>query len=73
MTVLESWIVKYGAEATVATLVGAIQSLNLQNVVDAFYREFQIPKLKRTGVKTRPHSVFYMPACYCLIVTRNKF
>ena len=42
--ILESWKMKYGSDATVLRLVGGIQMMDLQEVVDAFYREFQIPR-----------------------------
>ena len=42
--ILESWKMKYGPEATVVRLVGGIQAMEMQAVVDEFYREFQIPR-----------------------------
>lgn len=42
--ILESWKLKYGDEATVVRLVSGIQMMDLQEVVDEFYREFQIPR-----------------------------
>ena len=42
--ILESWKLKYGSDATVIGLVGGIQMMDLQEVVDEFYREFQIPR-----------------------------
>ena len=36
--------VKYSTEATVVRLVGGIQAMEMQAVVDEFYREFQIPR-----------------------------
>ena len=42
--ILESWKLKYGPEATVVRLVSGIQMMDLQEVVDEFYREFQIPR-----------------------------
>ncbi|XP_023320512.1 uncharacterized protein LOC111695423 [Eurytemora carolleeae] len=45
--VLEAWKVKYSKEANCSRLIAAIQGLQLQGVVDDFYREFQISKSKR--------------------------
>ena len=42
--ILESWKMKYGPEATVLRLVGGIQLMDLQEVVDEFYKEFQVPR-----------------------------
>ena len=42
--ILESWKLKYGSEATVVRLVSGIQMMELQEVVDEFYKEFQIPR-----------------------------
>ena len=46
--ILESWKLKFGAGASVVRLVSAIQRLNMQEVVDEFYREFQIPRAVKT-------------------------
>ena len=51
--ILESWKLKFGSEATVVRLVSGIQMMDLQEVVDEFYREFQIPrKVKAKRLKT---------------------
>ena len=51
--ILESWKLKYGSDATVVRLVSGIQMMDLQEVVDEFYREFQIPrKVKAKRQKT---------------------
>jgi len=49
--ILEAWKVKYSDSANLSRLIQAIQSLQLQPVVDGFYREFQISKVKRIRTK----------------------
>ena len=49
--ILESWRLKYGSEASVVRLVGGIQMMDLQEVVDEFYREFQIPRKVKKKTK----------------------
>ena len=51
--ILESWKLKYGSEASVVRLVSGIQMMDLQEVVDEFYREFQIPRKVKNKSKNK--------------------